>query len=121
MTAAYTDKAPAARRSSANWDEPRMPSNSLHLRPSSTESEKTSKVEPQYSEEARKRKLQGSIVVNLVIDTTGVPTQIVVIRPLGMGLDELAVSNIAQWRFAPGTRNGTPVDRSDLPLALTAN
>lgn len=68
-----------------------------------------SKVEPQYSEEARKNKLQGSISLSIVIDTSGMPTQIAVLRPLGMGLDEEAVKAVSQWRFAPGTKNGAPV------------
>ena len=68
-----------------------------------------SKVEPQYSEQARKKKLQGTISLSIVIDTTGTPTQIAVLRPLGMGLDEEAVQAVSQWRFAPGTKNGSPV------------
>ena len=68
-----------------------------------------SKVEPQYAEEARKNKIQGSILLTLVIDATGTPTQIAVLRPLGMGLDEQAVAAVAQWKFSPGTKHGTPV------------
>jgi TonB family protein len=68
-----------------------------------------SKVEPKYSEEARKKKLQGSIQLSLIVDATGMPTQIAVLRPLGMGLDENAVEAVSQWRFAPGTKNGAPV------------
>jgi TonB family protein len=68
-----------------------------------------SKVEPQYSEEARKKKLQGSISLSLVVDPTGMPTQIAVLRPLGMGLDQNAIEAISQWRFVPGTKDGTPV------------
>jgi TonB family protein len=68
-----------------------------------------SKVEPKYSEEARKNKLQGSILMSVIVDATGAPTQIAVLRPLGMGLDEQAVEAVSQWKFAPGTKNGTPV------------
>jgi TonB family protein len=68
-----------------------------------------SKVEPQYSEEARQNKLQGSILLSLVVDATGAPTQIAVLRPLGMGLDEKAIEAISQWRFTPGQKNGSPV------------
>jgi TonB family protein len=68
-----------------------------------------SKVEPQYSEEARKGKLQGTIQLSVVIDATGAPTQIAVLRPLGMGLDEAAIAAVSQWKFAPGTKNGTAV------------
>jgi TonB family protein len=68
-----------------------------------------SKIEPQYSEEARKHKLQGSILLSLVVDATGTPTQIAVLRPLGMGLDEKAIEAISQWKFTPGQKNGAPV------------
>jgi TonB family protein len=68
-----------------------------------------SKVEPQYSEEARAQKLQGSIVMSLVVDATGTPTQIAVLRPLGMGLDEQAVAAVSRWKFTPGQRNGAAV------------
>ncbi len=68
-----------------------------------------SRAEPQYSEEARKAKLQGSVFVSLVIDASGTPTQIAILRPLGMGLDEAAIAAVSQWKFSPATRNGTPV------------
>lgn len=67
------------------------------------------KVEPQYSEAARKSKLQGSITLSLVVDATGTPTQIVILRPLGLGLDEKALSAISTWRFRPAMKNGEPV------------
>jgi TonB family protein len=44
-----------------------------------------------------------------VIDATGTPTQIAILRPLGMGLDEAAIAAVSQWKFSPATRNGTPV------------
>jgi TonB family protein len=68
-----------------------------------------SRVEPEYSEEARKGKLQGSIQLSLVVDLTGTPTQVAVLRPLGMGLDEKAIEAVSQWKFTPGQKNGTPV------------
>ena len=68
-----------------------------------------SKVEPQYSEEARKGKVEGSISINLVVDASGTPTQIAILRPLGMGLDEQAIKAVSQWKFAPGQKNGVAV------------
>jgi TonB family protein len=68
-----------------------------------------SKIEPHYSEDARKHKLQGSVLLSLVVDATGTPTQIAVLRPLGMGLDEKAIEAISQWKFTPGQKNGVPV------------
>jgi TonB family protein len=68
-----------------------------------------SKVEPEYSAEARKNKLQGSVLLAVIVDATGAPTQIAILRPLGMGLDEAAIAAVSQWKFSPGRKNGTPV------------
>jgi len=67
------------------------------------------KPEPQYSEEARKAKWQGSVLISLVVDEEGKPVQIKVVRPLGLGLDEKAVEAVQQWKFKPGTLAGKPV------------
>jgi TonB family protein len=64
---------------------------------------------PNYSEDARKSKLQGIVQLSLVVDAHGSPTHIQVIRSLGMGLDENAVEMVRTWKFKPGTRNGVPV------------
>jgi len=65
--------------------------------------------EPQYSEEARKAKWQGAVLLSLVVDENGKPVQIRVIRPLGLGLDEKAIEAVSQWLFKPGMLNGKPV------------
>ncbi len=67
------------------------------------------KVEPEYTEEARKACLSGSVLVSLVIDEHGVPRDIRVVRPLGLGLDEKAMEAVSTWRFKPALRNGQPV------------
>jgi TonB family protein len=67
------------------------------------------KVEPEYSEEARKAKFQGTVVLEIVIDERGYPTNFKILNPLGLGLDEKAVEAVRQWRFRPGMKNGKPV------------
>ena len=67
------------------------------------------KREPEYSEEARKAKYQGSVTLYLEVDETGKPKNIRVLRSLGLGLDEKAIEAVTQWRFKPGTTNGVPV------------
>lgn len=64
---------------------------------------------PDYSEAARKAKFQGEVVLSLVVDAQGNPTDIHVVKPLGMGLDEKAVEKVRTWKFIPGKRNGIPV------------
>lgn len=67
------------------------------------------KVEPEYSEEARKAKYQGTVVLYVVVDEKGMPKDLKVVRALGLGLDEKAIEAVQQWRFRPGYLNGKPV------------
>jgi len=68
-----------------------------------------SRVEPQYTPAARAAKLQGTVVLECVIDEQGIPKVLRVVRSLDPELDQNAIAAIEQWRFRPGTRNGTPV------------
>jgi protein TonB len=68
-----------------------------------------SKVEPEYSEEARKAKFQGAVILQIVVDEKGLPRDIKIIRPLGLGLDQKAVEAVEKWRFTPGKKDGKPV------------
>jgi len=67
------------------------------------------RVEPEYSEEARKAKYQGTVLLAIVVDENGRTTNVRVIRALGMGLDEKAIEAVMKWRFRPGMKNGQPV------------
>ncbi len=67
------------------------------------------KVEPEYSEEARKAKFSGTVVLYIEVDPTGKATNIRVQRSLGLGLDEKAIEAVKKWRFSPGKKNGQPV------------
>lgn len=67
------------------------------------------KVEPEYSEEARKAKFQGTVVLAIVVDPSGKARDIRVVRPLGLGLDEKAIEAVMKWRFKPGMKDGQPV------------
>ncbi len=67
------------------------------------------KVEPEYSEEARKAKYSGSVLLSIIVDATGTPREIHVVRPLGLGLDEKAIEAVSKWRFRPGMKGGRPV------------
>lgn len=67
------------------------------------------KVEPEYSEEARKAKFQGTVVLAIIVDPSGQARDIRVIRPLGLGLDEKAIEAVRKWRFKPGLKDGAAV------------
>lgn len=66
-------------------------------------------VEPEFSEEARKAKVAGNVLVNLWVDQNGNPSHVHVIRGVGMGLDEKAVEAVRQYRFRPALESGKPV------------
>lgn len=67
------------------------------------------KPDPPYSEEARKAKYQGTVVLMIVVDAQGNVTDTRVAKPLGLGLDEKAVETVRTWKFKPGMRQGVPV------------
>ncbi|MEO8127033.1 MAG: energy transducer TonB [Bryobacteraceae bacterium] len=65
--------------------------------------------DPEFSEEARKAKLQGQVVLEVVVDTDGRAHRIRVREGLGLGLDEKAIQAVESWRFKPGHRNGRAI------------
>ncbi len=67
------------------------------------------KVEPEYSEEARKAKFQGTVLLSVIVDEKGNPRDLRVVRPLGLGLDEKALEAVMKWRFRPGLKDGRAV------------
>jgi protein TonB len=64
--------------------------------------------EPSFSDEARKAKAQGIVLLLLVVGKDGHPYDVRV-QSLGMGLDEKAIEAVNRWRFRPATLNGQPV------------
>jgi TonB family protein len=68
-----------------------------------------SKIEPEYSEEARKAKYSGTVLLSIVVDANGLPRDIHVVRALGLGLDQKAIEAVQKWRFRPGMKGGRAV------------
>jgi len=67
------------------------------------------RVDPEYSEEARKAKHQGTVELYVEVETDGKARKIMVRRTLGLGLDEKAIEAVRQWRFKPAMRDGKAV------------
>ncbi len=65
--------------------------------------------EPEFSEEARKAKISGNVLVYLQVDEQGRPSHVRILRGLGMGLDEKAVAAVQQYRFKPAQEGGHAV------------
>ncbi len=72
--------------------------------------ERTIFVEPRYSEMARKVRLEGTVILDTVIDRTGQIRDVVVLRGLPMGLTEEAIRAVSQWRFEAPMMAGMPVE-----------
>jgi periplasmic protein TonB len=64
--------------------------------------------DPEYTEEARKTKLQGTVTLRVLVTADGKAGRVKIVKGLGLGLDERAMDTVRQWRFQPardGNRN----------------
>ena len=64
---------------------------------------------PEYSDKARKRKIEGIVMLSAVVTSTGGVSDIHVTKGLGYGLDEKAVQALSRWKFEPAMKDGKPV------------
>ena len=74
-----------------------------------TPPEVITKVKPRYTEEARKARIEGIVLLQSVVDARGNVTRVQVVKGLGMGLTESAIESVQQFKYRPATRNGEPV------------
>lgn len=70
------------------------------------------KIQPEYTQQARQAKYQGSVLIDTVIGKDGHAKNAAVRRGLGMGLDEKALEAVANWKFEPARlrKNNLPVE-----------
>ena len=67
------------------------------------------RVDPVYTEIARRARVEGIVIIEAVIDRQGNVTEARVLKPLAFGLDAEALRAVKLWKFHPGTLNGEPV------------
>jgi TonB family protein len=67
------------------------------------------KVEPEFTEDARRARMQGTVRLYAEIGVDGKAHNIRVTRSIGLGLDEKAIEALTQWLFKPGTKDGKPL------------
>jgi len=65
--------------------------------------------DPQYTDQARKAKVEGTCILAMIVGPDGKPHDIRLQRGIGMGLDQKAIEAVQQWRFDPATKDGRPV------------
>jgi TonB family protein len=65
--------------------------------------------EAEYSDEARRAGVEGTVLIELTVSETGMPADIRVLRPVEMGLSERAVQAVSQYRFRPALKDGKPI------------
>jgi periplasmic protein TonB len=67
-------------------------------------------VRPDYTEDGRRRNIEGDVVLEIVVRRDGAVGDVKLLQGLGAGLDQRAIDAVRQWRFAPAQRQGVPVD-----------
>jgi protein TonB len=67
-------------------------------------------VRPDYTDEGRRRAVEGDVVLEIVVGADGSVGSVKLLQGLGAGLDQRAIEAVRQWRFNPAKRYGTPVD-----------
>jgi TonB family protein len=90
-------KGPIVPLSARDWPKTLSPPRAMHA------------PDPKYTKEAKSQRIDGRSLLTTVVDASGSATQIAILVPLGMGLDEESVALLKQWRFQPAMLNGKPV------------
>jgi len=69
----------------------------------------TFRPEPKYTQEARRARIEGAVLLSVVVDPDGNTRNIKVVKSLDPGLDQKAIEAVSQWKFKPGQKDGMPV------------
>jgi len=74
------------------------------------EAPKCSRLEPGYTDEARRAHIQGQIILDVTIQKNSTVSAAKVITGLGYGLDENAIATVQNWVCTPAAKDGKPID-----------
>ncbi len=74
-----------------------------------TAPEKIFAPQPRYSEDARKGRVQGVVILQAIVDAMGNVSEVQVLKGLPLGLTESAIETVKGWRYKPATLDGKPV------------
>ncbi len=74
-----------------------------------TAPEKIHAPQPRYSEDARKGRIQGVVILQAIVDAMGNVSQVEVLKGLPLGLTDSALETVKSWRYKPATQDGKPV------------
>lgn len=85
------------------------PDDPLSLRHTDTAPVATHWVNAEFSDQARRERFSGVVVISMIVNEEGVPVDVKVVRSIGHGLDEKALDAARQYRFTPAMRDGKPV------------
>lgn len=75
-----------------------------------TKPEKITAPAPVYPEAARRARIEGAVILELIIDKQGNPRDMKVLKGLPLGCTKAAQDAVEKWRFKPSTLNGKPVE-----------
>jgi TonB family protein len=92
--------------------------NAVHMAPGMLPPTVQQKVDPQYTDEARRAGLSGTVVLQAVVRSDGTVDVLRVVRGLPLGLTDSAIQAIKQWRFRPGQKDG---QNADIALNIEVN
>src|ERR1700722_1216343 len=67
--------------------------------------------QPEFSEQARRHKITGTVVLSLTVGLDGIAHDIKVEKGLGYGLDEKATDAVSRWKFEPALKDGQPIEK----------
>ena len=69
----------------------------------------TKQVDPKYSRSLFSKPKEGTTLVGLVVDETGTPVRLHIVKSADKKLDDAALAAVSQWRFKPAMKDETPV------------